>query len=455
LNGYIVYGSTYYCNVWIVPEITTPEAAQITSAKGIHKDKRTNDDVIGFHARRKTLKYFPQNLLSVFKNLREIHINNCKLEEIHQSDLKAHPNLTHFCLTDNLIEVVEEGLFEFNPNLIWVGINEAKLVHIDAHAFDHLIGLKSLWLGQVTCVKKNIENSRDKVLEAIYIAKAYCVNAEFTVFDGKLDKLESESKTLSPEDFKTNLASFEKNFTISKFSKFRPLNYKFAKLNGQNGESSMSSTSSTSVDQSTKKPELICEKAPEKEPTCKGLEDQLNRGLTNMSSIFVSSQESLTQSITKLSTNFNEHKTKSELSTDDIRSTMSDMDTALSSIKASQNDLKITLNKLKNSQNEIAVSINDLKSSKNGDLEDNFAAFGKDIGILKEQMETFMSNFTYFEVENAEKFEKMEKEFANTRHKMEINLDEKINGIEKRIVKRFEEILEEKLVKLMNQKLGK
>ncbi|KAL7012973.1 hypothetical protein ACKWTF_015122 [Chironomus riparius] len=452
LNDYIVFGSRYYCNVWTV-DISTPEAAQITSAKGIHKDKRTNDDVVGFHARRKAIKYFPQNLLSVFKNLQRININGCKLEEIHQSDLKAHPNLTHFYLTENLIEVVEEGLFDFNPNLVWVGINEAKLIHIDAHVFDHLTGLISFWFTQVPCIKKTADNSREKVEAAIYIAKAACVNLEFRQLDSKIDKLESDSKTLSAEDFKASLESFEKGFVDSRFSKFRPLNYKFAKLKGQNGGSNMV------IGQTTKKPELSCDKVTENLNSVQTGTDQLTNGLTSITSKLnslqdtcKSSQSSITLSITKLTTNFNEFKTKYELSSDDIRSTMSDMDTALSSIKTSQNDLKTVINKLKTSQNEISISVNELKNSKNGDFEDKFVVLSRDIGSLKEQMEAFMSKFTYFEVENAVKFEKIEKELVVTRHKIDIGLDEKIKGIEKRLARKFEDILEEKLAKILSGK---
>ncbi|XP_070509069.1 uncharacterized protein [Chironomus tepperi] len=461
LNDYIVYGSTYYCNVWTIPELQ--DAAQITSAKGIHKGTRSNDDVIGFHAKRKTMKFFPQNLLKVFKNLQRININGCKLEEVHQSDLKAHPNLTHFYLTENLIEVVEEGLFDYNPNLIWVGINEAKLIHIDAHVFDHLTGLKSFWFTNVPCIKKTIDGSREKVEAAIYIAKAYCVNNEFTALDMKLDMLESDAKSLNADDFKASLESFEKSFITSKFSKFRPLNYKFEKLKGSSSAVGTSGVGTNSVGTNSVGTNAVgtnavgtnsvgtssamvgqnCPKAPENPQTPNS---SVPTGLSNITDILKSSHDSVIQSLTKLTTKFTEHKLNTELSSDDIKSAISDMDTALSSIKASQNDLKTSINKLKNSQNEMAVTINELKGSKSEDL------FEVDI---KEQIETFMTNFTYFEVENAEKFVKMEKEFINTRHKLELSLDEKIKGIEKRILRKIEEILDEKLGKIMDCKGGK
>ncbi|XP_070495405.1 putative leucine-rich repeat-containing protein DDB_G0290503 [Chironomus tepperi] len=121
------------------------------------------------------------------------------------------------------------------------------------------------------------------------------------------------------------------------------------------------------------------------------------------------------------------------------QSSMSDMEVILSDLKKSQTDVKDVLIKIKNSQNEMRISLNSM-----GRNDDNVERFEK----LEVKLATIEGHLTDFKAESAEKFDKIAMELLNTRHKMAVNLDEKIKGIEKRIVKRFEDILDEKLGKI-------
>ena len=112
-----VVGNIYYCFVDNNPNILTQESAQIREIRGSHGSSKTNDDVLGFYAVSKTIQYFPQGLEKFFKNLKVIFIGSCQLKEIHQADLKPFANLVIFYLNGNPIEVIEEGFFDFNPNL--------------------------------------------------------------------------------------------------------------------------------------------------------------------------------------------------------------------------------------------------------------------------------------------------------------------------------------------------
>jgi len=220
-------GSIYRCYVNNNPKIITKESAEINLIIGTHENSKSNDDVIGFDAREKTINFFPKGLDKFFKNLKLIYINTCQLKEIYQSDLKVFPNLVYFGLFDNDIEVIEEGLFDFNPNLEAVGFSEAKIIYIDPNVFDHLTKLSDFWFYSVPCIDQYISNSKEMVQEAIKIVKSKCLNSEFLLLVNQIKNLEIESKTLSSETFNTKLLEFENIFKISKFSKFRPLNYKF------------------------------------------------------------------------------------------------------------------------------------------------------------------------------------------------------------------------------------
>jgi len=227
---YVVLGNIYHCWVDNDLNITTEESAQISGVNGTHKNLRSNDDVLGFHASSTIMQLFPRGLEKFFKNLKMINIQDSQLKEIHQSDLKVFPNLVYFALGKNEIEVIEEGLFDFNPNLEFVGFEESKIIHIDPNVFDHLTKLSNFWFYSVPCVDQDIYDSSGDIQEIIQVVKSNCSNSEFLSLDNQIKNLEIESKTLNSEVFGAKLESFEKSFNNSKFSKFRPLNYKFQNL---------------------------------------------------------------------------------------------------------------------------------------------------------------------------------------------------------------------------------
>jgi len=223
-------GKIYRCAVSYEPNIRTKESAQIGGINGTHQDLRTNDDVLGFHADDKTIQVFPKGLDNFFKNLKVIFIWFGELKEIHQSDLKVFPNLVYFNLGSNRIEVIEEGLFDFNPNLEFVEFYEIRIIHIDPNVFDHLNKLRYFLFSNVLCVRQNVFNLTEQVQEAIKVVKSSCSNDDFLSLENQIENLEIESKTLNSEAFGAKLEMFEKIFNNSKFSKFRPLNYKFQNL---------------------------------------------------------------------------------------------------------------------------------------------------------------------------------------------------------------------------------
>ena len=200
-----VVGNIYYCYVDNNPNILTQKSAQIIGISGSHGSSESNDDVLGFYARYKKIHCFPQGLEKYFKNLKVIIIGHCELKEIHQADLKPFPDLVYLYLFDNAIEIIEEGLFDFNPHLEFVRFEESKIIHIDPNVFDHLDKLSHFWFYLVPCVNQNIYDSISQVEGAIKVIKSNCTNSEFSFLDEQIKSLEIESKTLNSEAFNTKL----------------------------------------------------------------------------------------------------------------------------------------------------------------------------------------------------------------------------------------------------------
>ena len=392
------------------------------------------------------------------------------MEEIHQSDLKPFMLLSHFYITWNLIEIIEEGLFDYNPNLEWIGFTGSNIIHIDPNVFDNLKKLKTFWLETVPCVKKKVDNSYEKVKEVIVVVKRQCRNSEFMEIEDKIENLKSESKSLNAEEFKEKLELFEKSFITLKFSKYRPLNHKFESLKKlQSSSSSVSISSNLQSEQSLD--QKVCPKADY--PTEMLMNDLKNIsdlfkdikstqcGITdpflniNMSMITITSkindltvsQDQLISSYDSKFKELKESQDSQKSALDVIKESISDIEATLSSVKTSQNDFKSSLSKIRTSQNEIRIALDELKGSKSENSGDELAEIRKKL----EKLERLEGHFQNFEVKNADKLDKIEKEFVNSQHKMEIKLDEKIKGIEKRIIKKFEEIMEEKLEKFLRK----
>ncbi|XP_070508739.1 putative leucine-rich repeat-containing protein DDB_G0290503 [Chironomus tepperi] len=229
-GDWFILQNVCYCAVIKNPNITTQEAAMVTSITGSHQSGNSNADVVGFVVQFETLNYFPRGLETYFKNLKGVEIYKCNLKEIHQEDLKPFSNLVELRLQKNSIEILEEGLFDFNPDLEFIAFYGNKIVHIEPNIFDHLSKLSSLWLSLNSCINKYAENSTSGVKDVIKLAQVQCTNSEFSSFKEQLESLDNDSKILNFEKFTENLLNFEKTSRSSKFSNFRPLNYKLDAL---------------------------------------------------------------------------------------------------------------------------------------------------------------------------------------------------------------------------------
>lgn len=228
--SYPTLGFIYLCYVGNHPNIYSEDSAQISGVSGGHDGYKNNDNVNGFHAELKTMQFFPKGLEKFFKNIKMIDLYFCKLKELHQSDLKAFPDLIYFRLGGNGIEVIEAGLFDFNPNLEFIGFWESSIIHIDPNVFDNLNKLSYFKFFTVPCVDQNINDSKEKVQEVLKVVRSNCSNSEYLSLENQIKSLEIVSKIINSEALSLKLENFEKNLKNSKLSTSQTLNYKFQNL---------------------------------------------------------------------------------------------------------------------------------------------------------------------------------------------------------------------------------
>lgn len=150
-----------------------------------HNQGYTDDNVTGIHVIDCKFNFFPTGFEKFYQNLLGLSIENCKLMEISQMDLKGFPKLQHLWIKQNLVKVIEMDLFKFNPDMIYVNFNQNSRKEIDGNVFDNLKNLKHVHLLANECFKMSTQDS--SLADIIAVIRSKCV-------PGK-DSVESHSTT--------------------------------------------------------------------------------------------------------------------------------------------------------------------------------------------------------------------------------------------------------------------
>lgn len=208
-NYFYTLSKVYTCVIKSVND-TDNELVTIT---GNHASDKTNNDVIGIYGNFGALQTFPKGLEKVFKNLKAIYTrSNGQIREVHQEDLKVLPNLVEFLMDGNPIEIVEEGLFDFNPNLEAVSFYYSKVYHVNYNVFDKLHRLNNLWMNKCPCHSGSSRN-REDTLALIQKLKFSCQIPELVRLEGKLKDLKERSNNPEQaEAFNILIESYKDDF---------------------------------------------------------------------------------------------------------------------------------------------------------------------------------------------------------------------------------------------------
>jgi hypothetical protein len=185
-------GSIYRCKVLNDLQITSKQESVIASAKGWDNSGGSYDFVEGFLVYNKSVQYFPRNLENVFKNIRKISITDGRLKELNQEDLKPFPKLVNFYLDDNDIEILEEGVFAYNPDLVFILLSNNKLVHIGQNVFEILTNLTYLYLSYNPCINMKAENNSIALKIIVDTTKLNCTNLGFVILKNHQSKLQDD-----------------------------------------------------------------------------------------------------------------------------------------------------------------------------------------------------------------------------------------------------------------------
>lgn len=116
------------------------------------------------------MHYFPRNLIVIYPKFKSIEIIECGLKEIQQSDIKMIPHLVHLALPSNEIEILENGLFDYNLELKYINLYNNKIFRIGTKVFDNVNSESYIILEKNTCNESKFD------ILSIFYDKNYSLN---------------------------------------------------------------------------------------------------------------------------------------------------------------------------------------------------------------------------------------------------------------------------------------
>lgn len=232
-SNYDGLGSVYICSARNDLNILSKDVALIESASGNHINSKQNINVMVFEADNKKTEYFPKGLEKIFENLKGIYIGKGRLKELQKSDFAGYTELLYLELENNDIQFLEDGVFDYIPNILTIWLLNVKIIHIGENVFQNLNNLRFLGFVQNTCVNVKTMDYQAYSYNTLQTLKNNCFNQDFAKFSIKLKNLEENSKTIKRDNFyifTLTLEKLEKEFKNSRFSYLNSIKERFHNL---------------------------------------------------------------------------------------------------------------------------------------------------------------------------------------------------------------------------------
>lgn len=222
IKYYSVVGKIYNCLIEENHKILTPKSAQIDEVTGTHLNLKNNNLVHAIKVKNNSVfHYFPQGLDKIFPNLYYIRLSFVKLKEIHQTDIKPFSKMIKLDLSSNLINYIEDDLFEFNRKLKFVSLAYNQIYYLHSDVFRNLKSLEYLRLTEIGCMDKSVDNNPNDVFGLINNIDNKCLTFQYKLLNEKFEVLEIATLILNSDAYNAKIEDLEKKIKSSKFSHFK------------------------------------------------------------------------------------------------------------------------------------------------------------------------------------------------------------------------------------------
>lgn len=156
--GFAHLGSQYTCQVQNLQNATADTS--VDGINGVHTDGKSHDDVTALATSNQNSHFMPKRFEKFFKNIRGIIIYKSGLKFITKEDLKPFPMLKTLYIIENKLTVIQPDLFEFNPKLTFIELNDNRIRSIAPGTFDAIDDLEELHMTGNVCISKGASDRK-------------------------------------------------------------------------------------------------------------------------------------------------------------------------------------------------------------------------------------------------------------------------------------------------------
>jgi Leucine-rich repeat (LRR) protein len=142
-------------------------------------DDLNNDDIESFYVKDSSrFDYMPKGIENHFKNLKVLVVAYTSLKVLRQEDLKNFRKLQNLYFDNNLLEVIENDLFDSNPNIKYINFSSNQIKVVGLNAFDPLKSLVYLSIQNNVCINGKAEN-KDDLQDLLEEIRTECYSPEY------------------------------------------------------------------------------------------------------------------------------------------------------------------------------------------------------------------------------------------------------------------------------------
>lgn len=199
----------YCCSAGSSFTITSKDDRSITEVIGTHLPGKTANDVEMFKVLYSTVKYFPLGIEKFFPKVKIVTLNNTKLEEISQEDVRPFgAELISLWLWDNNLKSIDGNLFEFNPNLQKIDLDKNQINYVGHFALSRLKKLNEIYFQFNDCHSEKVVNDSNAALILAKTIESKCNISQSSKILRKIEESKNELKNKS-DDIKSQIMKMQ------------------------------------------------------------------------------------------------------------------------------------------------------------------------------------------------------------------------------------------------------
>ena len=156
-----------------------------------------------------TVHYMPNGIEKFFSNLEALRISSSGLKEIDSEDLKPFKKLKELQLSSNELIVLKYGLFDNNPDIIFLQFDGNQLKYVGENILDPLKKISYAYFQNCGCINhyvpygsdlSTLKNSLKTQCPSIEKMKITVCGDDFEVFEEKIFSLTNEVEKINNEN---------------------------------------------------------------------------------------------------------------------------------------------------------------------------------------------------------------------------------------------------------------